>query len=256
MKKKICAVLAVSCCMLQAAHVPPIQFSVFNSNSLTHKAATLQHMPPPPVPVPAVASARIPAGSSAEAAQPTRVPSCTTESSLLSWLTFIPQHIASHKVIAGIVATCLGLYGITWLRLLYAAHYLPDLGSWSMWKEHIPVEIMLQIPHQEVAEELFAAIRQAYPPAHAHDIMTPLVTFNYAVDQELKQLYGFLHIHELIDKVKASLLFPAHEELLRATEIKIKRLLYLRDILVGWMSDQSNNMIHDRIVTRSCIQKP
>lgn len=145
----------------------------------------------------------------------------------------------------------LGLYAVYLIKLHNISSRVIKKNTWSTWKEHIPVEVMLEIPHQEVAEELFDAIKTNYLPVHNTDLMTPIVKFNYAVDQELALLNQFITMHDWLNYTKLSYIFPKHEMELVQAHTKIKRLVFLKDILLTWLSNYSSDIMHNKYIPRS-----
>ena len=107
----------------------------------------------------------------------------------------------------------LSLYVVYQIKMYNLSQYALKRNTWSSWKDHIPFEIMVDVPHEEVAEELYAAIKSKYPPIHGTDMMTPMVKFNNAVDHELNKLYKFLQLHEWFSYTKLSYIFPSYEKI-------------------------------------------
>lgn len=153
---------------------------------------------------------------------------------------------------AGAVAT---LYAVYLIKLYNMAQQIHKKNTWSTWKEHIPLEVMVEVPHQEVAEELFNAIKTKYLPIHNTDLMTPILKFNNAVDHELAQLNQFLHLHDWLSYTKLSYIFPKYEMEIFVAKAKIKRLIFLKDILMAWMSDYSSAIMHDKFIPRFNYQR-
>ncbi len=142
------------------------------------------------------------------------------------------------------------LYATYLIKLYNTSYKVMKKNTWASWKEHIPVEVMLEVPHQEVAEELFNAIKAKYLPVHGADLMTPIVKFNNAVDHELAQLNQFIRIHEWLNYTKLGYIFPKQEIELVQAHTKIKRLVFLKDVLLAWMSDYSSAIMHDKFIPR------
>ena len=142
------------------------------------------------------------------------------------------------------------LYATYLVKLYNTSYRVMKKNTWATWKEHIPVEVMLEVPHQEVAEELFNAIKAKYLPVHSADLMTPIVKFNNSVDLELAQLNQFIRIHEWLNYTKLGYIFPKQEMEIVHAHTKIKRLVFLKDVLLAWMSDYSSAIMHDKFIPR------
>lgn len=148
-------------------------------------------------------------------------------------------------------ATTVLVYGGFLAKLLFSAYSVTQPNKWSNWKEHIPLEVLTEVPQHEVAEELVDAIKAKYLTTQSLDLMTPLVQFNNAVDKELSQLNKFLQIHEWLDYTKLAYIFPRQHSHVMMARAKIKRLLYLKDVLLSWMSNYSKEIVHDQYVPRT-----
>ena len=133
---------------------------------------------------------------------------------------------------------------------MFTAYSITQPNKWSTWKEHIPLEVLLEVPQQEVAEELVDAIKAKYLTTQTPDLMTPLVQFNNAIDKELTQLNQFVRLHEWLDYTKLAYIFPRQNSQVALAHTKIRRLLYLKDVLLSWMSNYSAEIVRDHYVPR------
>ncbi len=144
----------------------------------------------------------------------------------------------------------IALYATYLVKAYNTAFQVMKKNTWATWKEHIPVEVMVEIPHLEVAEELFNAIKAKYLPLNSADLMTPIVKFNNAVDKELVQLNYFIRLHEWLNYTKLGYIFPKQEIEITHAHTKIKRLVFLKDVLLAWTSDYSSAIMHDKYIPR------
>lgn len=164
--------------------------------------------------------------------------------------TFIKNTFSTINPVTITIGALLAVYAVYQIKMYNLSHYALKRNTWSTWKEHIPLEVMIEVPHQEVAEELFNTIKSTYLPANNTDMMTPMVKFNNAVDRELNKLNKFLQLHEWLSYTKLSYLFPGYEKEIATAKVKIKRLVFFKDVLHAWINDYSTEIIHDKFVPR------
>jgi hypothetical protein len=128
-------------------------------------------------------------------------------------------------------------YGAMLGKLFYDAYALSNKNAWGSWKEEIPLEL-LRKAEQKCAQELFNAIQATYAakPTTAH-FLSPLVYFITDIDREIDQHNSFINLHGWLKYLKCSFFFPKQENALRRSIQKIKRLEFLKHVIVMWVSE-------------------
>lgn len=145
--------------------------------------------------------------------------------------------IAQNKKKTAFYGIAIG-YGYVWYKLLSLNYALSQNTRWSQWHQTLTLEELLTKPQQEVATNLLTAIQRQYAtPEQLNDFISPLVAFVRDVDTEIAQLKQLVNLHTWIDRLRISFLFPKQSALLEQSQTNIHRLIYLKNLLMNWMSE-------------------
>jgi hypothetical protein len=146
----------------------------------------------------------------------------------------------AHKGKAAIASLLAG-YGIVIATLHYLEHVTTKTTCWSSWQAALSTSQLKSMPQEALAQQLFAAIKTRYLPAHyttAH-FLDPIVHFKNESAQELHTLERQLKIHNVLCYTKLACIVPGHASLMARALDKAERLHYLQEILITHVHDYS-----------------
>ena len=156
----------------------------------------------------------------------------------LSWLQNLSLPAAG-KLILGAAAAG---YGLTFGKLMLLERSLSQATTWSNWNANIPLDSLLAMPQEDVARDLFDGIKSTYPCArHKDSALDPLVCFMNAIEKESKKLNQLITVHEWIDYLRLSNIFPGQVEALQKADHNLARLDYLKHLATSWASAYSKS---------------
>ncbi len=160
-----------------------------------------------------------------------------TQTRALALNSFCQEYATDHRweISFGLIT---GMYAYAWITLLYLGYQVLRHDSWSCWKDNLPFDVLRAIPEQELGKELVFAAQQKYQkPDTLDDLLTPLIIFLRDVDQEPAYFQRFIAWHTWLKRLFISRLFPHQVQLKEQAEDKLKRLRYLKDIFIRWITD-------------------
>ena len=151
--------------------------------------------------------------------------------------TFVTEYCKANKIKIALISAGT-LYSIIWYKLLYGAHAILAQNNWASWKDSTSFDILHVMPQQELAKELLFAVQKHYQTTeNLTDFLLPLVSFLRDVDHELRILNQFLTMHQWLEKLHLTFLFPQQEILVQRAQEKVNRLSYLKGIFLDWVTD-------------------
>lgn len=160
-----------------------------------------------------------------------------THDSISSNLDFLLNTIIKHKKRTAAFAA-LSCFGISWLYMHSLQNSTFNAESWGAWKSHIPLSVLLSSPQQEVAKELILDIQKKYTSTEKlTDFISPLVQFMNTIDKEKNYLERYLFLQKWLDRLYLAKLLPHDEKAIAKAHEKVDRLLYLRQLLISWISE-------------------
>lgn len=152
--------------------------------------------------------------------------------------------LTKHKKIVGIGAG-VSAYASLCGYIYYLQRLVYTSDSWSAWKSHIPLEVLLNSPQDEIAKELVIEIQKNYTTTEQlADFISPLVKFINTITHEKKQLERYLFMQKWLRRLYLHILFPHDEIAFQKAQEKVDRLSYLKHLLISWISEykiQTNN---------------
>lgn len=156
---------------------------------------------------------------------------------LMSLKEFSIAYCAEHKGFL-FFGSLISVYAVLLARLLYLEYFLSNSSHWSLWKHETPRNQLCLYPQKELAKELLFAIQQRYHTSTTlTDFFTPLICFFNFIEQEKKLLQQFITMHRLLDKVWLRRIFPTQHELCKTAQKRLKRLDFLKQLLINWLAE-------------------
>lgn len=160
-----------------------------------------------------------------------------TRETALSNFQIVSDFVRNNKKMVGI-GTGVGLYASLWLYISYLQRCVHSSDSWSSWKSHIPLDILLTTQQHEVARELVIDIQKKYTSAELlADFISPLVQFMNTLDKEKRSLERYLYIQKWLHRCYLHKLFPHDQKSIAKAQEKVDRLMYLKQLLIEWISE-------------------
>lgn len=145
---------------------------------------------------------------------------------------------ARHPWAVGLGAIACG-YAALFAYLTHMEWSLASSDSWAAWKEEVPLDALRQLPAQQLAGELFAAIQDQYknvPDAH---FLTPLIYFMQDADQELAVLQRFDTVKQWCSYLRLTAILPAQKNAIAQAHEKMERLAFFKELILAWLADYS-----------------
>lgn len=147
------------------------------------------------------------------------------------------QLIQEHKLVF-LGGGVLSAYTYVWLRLLYLGYRISSQNSWSNWKDETSLYELLSYPQQELAHEQLYAIQERYQKSdNLTDFFSPLLIFIQAIDQEEKEIDQFIKLHQKIDTLHLSRLFPQQKLAREIAPAKLERIAFLKGLFLNWITE-------------------
>jgi len=144
--------------------------------------------------------------------------------------------IKKHKIkLSAAAIAC--LYGVLLFKLWQANHKLNQTQSWALWKKDVALTSLIAIPQQDLASQLIIDAKTRYTNQHnMTDPISPLVAFMKDIEQEIKQTKQHIKLRQRIKTLHIEKLFPIKAKLEKLEE-KLQRLLYLKNLLISWLTN-------------------
>lgn len=104
-------------------------------------------------------------------------------------------------------------------------------ANWANWKQDTGLsELLIKSPNL-LYRELNQSILDRYSNNNQTDVLTPLLSFNKDIEQELKILRTFSKVGKNLKRLKLKLFFWLNDQDLELANDKINRLLYLKNLI-------------------------
>lgn len=162
-----------------------------------------------------------------------------TNASPSSWIAWcIPPCILQLSGLQWCLSAISASYVLALAKLLYSASItLTQTDTWTSWNSAITLDA-IQSNEKQYAQELFAALQARYSTApNVAYCLSPLVHFINDITNEIAALKAFIALHQSIDSLKLTYLFPAQTTALALAREKIARAEYYKTLMVNWIGE-------------------
>lgn len=113
--------------------------------------------------------------------------------------------------------------------------------NWANWKQDTGLsELLIKSPNL-LYRELNQSILDKYSNNNQTDLITPLLSFNKDIEQELKILRTFSKVGKNLKRFRLKLFFLINDRDLELAADKINRLLYLKNLVNSSIQVSLNN---------------
>lgn len=140
-------------------------------------------------------------------------------------------------------------YGYLWIQLYQAKNLLDNQEAWSCWKNHIAIDRLVALPHDELSKELFIDIQERYINMdNPTDFLLPLASFLPILEKERMLLERYVWWGDKIRICRGGWFFPVNQESIDAARDAIRRLKFLKGLFVAWWA--AHNSQHSVVKKR------
>jgi len=142
-----------------------------------------------------------------------------------------------------IVYSLLGAYSTTLVTLIKGKAYLKNKNLWSSWPYGIDFETLLKIPQKELFRQIMQEINTKYPTKNnTENFVTPLSQFLHEIEKEKEYFIFYLQLYDFLQKFYLIKLFPISKTEFKKITNKIRRLDYLKNLLLSWSTERHTNI--------------
>lgn len=134
----------------------------------------------------------------------------------------------------GVGASLLTAVG-TWLKIKFLTNKSFRNSYWSAWRSDIPLQVLIELPDDEIMSELLPALRAYYDPGAQHELNTFMLvrTFLADIDKEKELLQDLLWWYNALRFV-GLYRFLGDEEIEYKIEKRCERLELLKHCICEW----------------------
>ncbi len=149
-------------------------------------------------------------------------------------------------------ATVVIVYGTIHYVLWKSKKYVENDGLWCHWKPLLSFEQLLAVPHNELEKELLKDIQSCYiNRAKPNDFLFSLISFIQDIDNEINQLQFYRRYYSWLYRSYCKKIFFINLNFLDSLSVKIKKLLFIKNIFSSLVSHYKINQFQLSCVSKS-----
>jgi hypothetical protein len=132
-----------------------------------------------------------------------------------------------------LAAGAVSVYGYILWKLYTLSKVVKIKGNWAHWKSEMPLEILYDMPIDEVKKSLRNSVNEYYKEITDVDgIAEPLLFFQEDIAFEITKLEKFIKFYRFLDRTLLSVFFPeCYDKAYTLAKDQVDRLYYLQDII-------------------------
>ena len=141
------------------------------------------------------------------------------------------QTVMVNKLMASVgLISC--LYGALLAKLFCLSRVCVSDASWAAWRLDVPLPVLREIPVNEVADELRAAICTRYGKSgdDASSYFNAVAAFMHDIETEESSLVQLCTLYAWIDWAHLAMLFPKQLVAVEQARSALERLLFLKQV--------------------------
>lgn len=131
-----------------------------------------------------------------------------------------------------------GLYGSILAYLFFEYHFfIKSSCLWAHWKSDCTFGQLCEISQQQLSKELLLAVQaRAVDPKNPTNFAQPLISFMYAIDEEIKRLERYIVVANAIYRLRIGILFPTNDNKISHVKLLLERTQFIRHIFLSWLA--------------------
>jgi hypothetical protein len=135
-----------------------------------------------------------------------------------------------------------GLYLFLFYEVIKGNNYLESQDSWALWKQHIPLSQLLEIPQEDLSNELILEIQCRYTNRERPtDFISSLITFMRDIEKEIEAVKYFITLESRLRSFRIARLFPINSRRFSQASDKLNRLTYVKNTFLTWAAHYKMN---------------
>lgn len=128
-----------------------------------------------------------------------------------------------------------GLYLFLFYEVIKGNNYLERQDSWALWKQHIPLSQLLEIPQEDLSNELILEIQRRYTSREKPtDFISSLITFMRDIEKEIELVKYFINLESWLRSFRIARLFPINSRRFSQASDRLNRLTYIKNTFLTW----------------------
>lgn len=139
-------------------------------------------------------------------------------------------------------STIAGLYFFLFYEVIKGNNYLERQDSWATWKQNILLSQLLEIPQEDLSNELILEIQRRYTNIEKPtDFISSLITFMRDIEKEIELVKYFINLEARLRTLRIAKLFPINSRRFSRATDRLNRLTYIKNTFLTWAAHYKMN---------------